>query len=277
MKQEREVQNNRFTRSDKLFVILERNLALPRRICPSGQTLCEFKEESYHAESQQERFITFVSPLALNFYDFLLITLTCDFSEFEDLLRSYPASKIMNYQKDYALKSSMLGRIASERLIEQEKTTEKLSQESKKLRRNSDLAQATNLDLEKKVAELAEALRQCQDGKKITEEALEQSRKDFEKLQKTHDDDLSLIENLRKDHDKSSKAAEDLRHNNANLAKTLRGKEQKIQDLKRALDDQKEASGKDISEMEKVYITPSSMGVGLHNLYHPLIYGGWIT
>jgi tyrosyl-tRNA synthetase len=46
------------------------------------------------------------------------------------------------------------------------------------------------------VAELAETLRQCQDGKKIAEEALEQSRKDFERLQKTHDDDLALIENL---------------------------------------------------------------------------------
>jgi hypothetical protein len=34
------------------------------------------------------------------------------------------------------------------------------------------------------MAELAEALRQCQDGKKIAEEALELSRKDFEKLQK---------------------------------------------------------------------------------------------
>jgi hypothetical protein len=46
---------------------------------------------------------------------------------------------------------------------------------------------------------------------------------------------LSLIENLRKDHDKSSKVVEDLRHNNADLAKTLSSKEQKIQDLERAL------------------------------------------
>jgi hypothetical protein len=45
------------------------------------------------------------------------------------------------------------------------------------------------------------------------------------------------------------KAVEDLRHNNADLAKTLSGKEQKIQDLERALADQKEASGKDISEI----------------------------
>jgi hypothetical protein len=143
----------------------------------------------------------------------------------------------------------LLGKIASERLVEQEMVNEWLSQESKELRRNFDLAQAVNLDLEKKVAELAEALRQCQDGKKIAEEALELSKKDFENLQKTHDDNLSLIENLRKDHDKYSKAVEDLCHNNVDLAKTLSSKEQKIRDLERALVEQREASGKDISEI----------------------------
>jgi hypothetical protein len=76
----------------------------------------------------------------------------------------------------------MLGKIAAERLIEQEKVNKHLSQESKELKRNFNLAQAVNLDLEKKVAKLAEALRQCQDGKKIAEEALEQSKRDFEKL-----------------------------------------------------------------------------------------------
>jgi exonuclease VII small subunit len=110
-------------------------------------------------------------------------------------------------------------------LIEQEKANEKLSQHSKKLKRNFDLAEAANPDLEKKVAELDEALKQFQDGKKIAEEALEWSKKDLEKLQKTHDDDLNLIKNLRKDHDKSSKVAEDLGTNNADLVKTLSSKE----------------------------------------------------
>jgi predicted metallo-beta-lactamase superfamily hydrolase len=100
------------------------------------------------------------------------MTLIMDFfSEFEDLLRSYPLSRIAKYQQDYARKSSLLGKIASERLVEQEKVNKQLSEESKKLRRNFDLAQAADLDLEKKVAELAEALRQCQDGKKIAKEA----------------------------------------------------------------------------------------------------------
>jgi SMC interacting uncharacterized protein involved in chromosome segregation len=47
-----------------------------------------------------------------------------------------------------------------------------------------------NSDLEKKVSELAEALKKCQDEKKIADEAAVNSRKELEKLRKTHDDDL---------------------------------------------------------------------------------------
>jgi hypothetical protein len=68
-------------------------------------------------------------------------------------------------------------------------------------------------------------------------------------LQRTHDEDLRLIENLRKDYDKSSKTIEDLRTNNADLAKTLSNKEQKIQDLEKELVDQRETSGRNISEI----------------------------
>jgi hypothetical protein len=44
------------------------------------------------------------------------------------------------------------------------------------------------------------------------------------------------------------KAAEDLRISNADLAKSLRSKEQKIQDLEIALTDQREASGRSVSK-----------------------------
>jgi chromosome segregation ATPase len=155
-----------------------------------------------------------------------------NFPDFEALLRTYPASKIEEYQKAYALKASLLGKVSSEHLVEQEEATKKLSKEFRKLKRDFNLAQAANLDIEKKVAELAEALKKCQDEKKIVEDekkvsqdALENSKKDLEKLQNTHDEDLKLIENLRKDHGKSSKAAEDLQINNADLAKTLSSKE----------------------------------------------------
>jgi methylthioribose-1-phosphate isomerase len=121
---------------------------------------------------------------------------------------------IEKYQRAYSLKASVLGKISSQHLVEQEEITKKLSEESKKLKRDFNLAQATNVDLEKKVAELADALKKCQDekkvtedGKKIAEEVVGNSKKELGKLQKTHDEDLKLIENLHKDHDKSSKVA----------------------------------------------------------------------
>jgi myosin heavy subunit len=143
----------------------------------------------------------------------------------------------------------MLGKIAVERLMDQEKANKQLSQESKELKHNFALAQSANLDLEKKVAELAEALKVCQDAKKVAEEGLEQSQKELEKLRKTHEDNLSLIENIRKNHDKFSKVAEDLRANNADLARSLRSKDQRIQDLEKAMTEQRESSGIRISEV----------------------------
>jgi hypothetical protein len=55
----------------------------------------------------------------------------------------------------------MLGKVATERLIDEEKVNKQLSQESKELKRNFVLAQSANLDLEKKVSELAKALKHC--------------------------------------------------------------------------------------------------------------------
>jgi ABC-type branched-subunit amino acid transport system ATPase component len=85
-------------------------------------------------------------------------------------------------------------------------------------------------------------LKKCQDEKKITVVALQDSRKDLEKLKKTHEDDLKLIENLCKDSDKNAKDVDELHVNsaelstkNSDLAKTLSSKEQNIQDLERAL------------------------------------------
>jgi septation ring formation regulator EzrA len=128
-----------------------------------------------------------------------------NFSDFEALLRTYPAPQIAEYQKPYSLKASLLGKIASQLLVEQEEISKKLTDESKKLQGDFNLSQATNVDLEKKVAELADALKKCQDekravedGRKTVEEATENSKKELEKLQKTHDEDLRLIENLRK-------------------------------------------------------------------------------
>jgi hypothetical protein len=182
-------------------------------------------------------------------YEFCNLLLIFDFSDFEELVRSYPASRIEEYQRAYSLKASLLEKIASQCLVEQEKINKKLSEESKKLKRDFNLSRAANVDLEKKVAELAEALKRYQDKKKVVEEAFPNSSKDLEKLQKTHDDDLKLIENLRKDHDKSSKTAKDLQINNTDLVKTLSNKEQRIHELEKALANRNEASGKEISDI----------------------------
>jgi chromosome segregation ATPase len=143
----------------------------------------------------------------------------------------------------------MLGKVAIERLVDQEKTNKQLSQESKELKHNFALAQSANHDLEKMVAELVEALKVCQDEKKVAEAALEQPKKELEKLQKTHEDDLSLIENRCENHDRSSKLVEDLRANNADLARSLSAKDRKIQDLEKALAEQDDASKKNVSDI----------------------------
>jgi type IV secretory pathway VirJ component len=122
----------------------------------------------------------------------------------------------------------MLGKVAIERLVEQEKMNKELSQKSKELKRSFALAQSTNVELEKKVAELAEALKASQDAKGLTESALEQSKKKLEKVQKSHEDDLSVIENLREKHERAMKIAEDLRINNTSLAKSLSVKYRKF-------------------------------------------------
>jgi chromosome segregation ATPase len=143
----------------------------------------------------------------------------------------------------------MLGKVAVEWLVDQEKTNKQLSQESKELKRNFALAQSANLDPMKKVAELAEALKVCQDEKKVAEAALVQSKKELEKVQKTHEDYLNLIENLREKHDRSSKVVEDLRVNNVNLAKSLSAKDRKILDLEKALAEQDDASKRNVSDI----------------------------
>jgi type IV secretory pathway VirJ component len=143
----------------------------------------------------------------------------------------------------------LIGRIAAERLVKQEKVNAQLSQESKENKRNFALAQSANLDLEKKVAELAETLKRCQDERKAAEEVAENSRKELERLQKTHDDDLRMIENLCRDHDRSLKTIEDLRVNNSDLAKSLSVKDRRVLDLEKALAKQKETSKKNVSDL----------------------------
>jgi hypothetical protein len=54
--------------------------------------------------------------------------------------------------------------------MEREEALKKMSRESKKLKREFNLAQVANLDLGKKVVELADALKKCQDEKRVAED-----------------------------------------------------------------------------------------------------------
>jgi hypothetical protein len=57
-------------------------------------------------------------PTTSEFCDSLLIFVFMNFPDFEALLRTYPASRIEEYQKAYSLKASLLGKIAFQRLVE---------------------------------------------------------------------------------------------------------------------------------------------------------------
>jgi predicted nucleic acid-binding Zn-ribbon protein len=117
---------------------------------------------------------------------------------------------LCSFKKTYDLKASIVGKVVSERLLEKEELVEKLTCESKKLKRELNKAQASGLDLEKGIVELVDSLKKCQNEKSLAEAALHDSRKDLERFNKTHEDDLKLIENLRKDFDKNTKIVDEL-------------------------------------------------------------------
>jgi hypothetical protein len=66
------------------------------------------------------------------------------------------------YRKTCALKTSIIGKITTERLQEREEVINKMSSKSKKLKSEFNLAQVANIDLEKKIVD---ALKKCQDDK----------------------------------------------------------------------------------------------------------------
>jgi septal ring factor EnvC (AmiA/AmiB activator) len=71
-----------------------------------------------------------------------------------------------------------------ERLAEQEKANKQLSQKSKELKRSFALAQSANIELEKKVAELADALKTSQDKKKARRQRLSNLRRSWRRFRR---------------------------------------------------------------------------------------------
>jgi chromosome segregation ATPase len=156
------------------------------------------------------------------------------------------------------LKTSVVGKVVSERLLKKEELVGKLTDESRELKRDLNKAQASNLDLEQRIVELVDSLKKCQDEKNHAKNALCDLQKDLEKLNKTREDDLKMIENLCKAADKSTKTIDVLRSanrklltKNTELAKSLSTKEQTILDLENTLSERSETVSQDIEEVKQ--------------------------
>jgi hypothetical protein len=154
-----------------------------KKPCTSSKRTSTSLEQALFAKDKK-RCTTFYNSFRFRSLDFLFMTSFCNFPEFEDLLRSFSASELAVQRRDYAAKASISGRIACERLIEQEMKNKKLVEDRKKLSHDLKLSRAANSYLEKKVSELAVALKKCQDEKRslkrllrIREEILKSFRK----------------------------------------------------------------------------------------------------
>jgi predicted nucleic acid-binding Zn-ribbon protein len=90
----------------------------------------------------------------------------------------------------------LCGKVVSERLLEKDEAIKKLSGESKKLKHELNKAQASGVELEQWISELVDSLKKCQDEKRLVEAALRDSKKDLQKLNKTHEDDRKSSQGL---------------------------------------------------------------------------------
>jgi SMC interacting uncharacterized protein involved in chromosome segregation len=90
----------------------------------------------------------------------------------------------------------LCGKVVSERLLEKDEAIKKLSGESKKLKHELNKAQASGVELEQWISELVGSLKKCKDEKRLVEAALRVSKKDLQKLNKTHEDDRKSSQGL---------------------------------------------------------------------------------
>jgi hypothetical protein len=78
------------------------------------------------------------------------------FTDFEEVVSKLSSSELASFRKTYDLKASIVGKVTAERLHEKDEVIKKLSSESKKLKREFNLAQVASIELEKQVADLAD-------------------------------------------------------------------------------------------------------------------------
>jgi hypothetical protein len=62
------------------------------------------------------------------------------FAGFEEFVRKLSSSELASFRKTYDLKASIVGNVIAERLQEKDEVIKKLSSESKKLKREFNLA-----------------------------------------------------------------------------------------------------------------------------------------
>jgi hypothetical protein len=153
VKQEKDPQRKNLCQSSELLKIC---LLLPQVRRLLVELLLRCLPEKVHEFDYFFYLCFYLAP-----FNFLLTFVLMNLPDFEKLLQKYPADKIEKYQRDYSLKASRLGKVASQRLVDQEKINKKLLDDSKKLSHGFKLSRAANSNLEKKVSERAEALKKC--------------------------------------------------------------------------------------------------------------------
>jgi hypothetical protein len=91
------------------------------------------------------------------------------FAVFEENTRKLSSSKLASFQKTYDLKASIIGKVISERLIENDETINKLFGDSEKLKLTSTRLRVRALSWSNV------SLNKCRDEKKSAEAALQDS------------------------------------------------------------------------------------------------------
>jgi predicted RNase H-like nuclease (RuvC/YqgF family) len=101
------------------------------------------------------------------------------FAVFEENTRKLSSSKLASFQKTYDLKASIVGKVISERLLENDETINKLSGDSEKLKRDLDKAQSSSIELEQRISELIDSLNKCRMKRKVPKLPFKIRRKSY--------------------------------------------------------------------------------------------------
>jgi septal ring factor EnvC (AmiA/AmiB activator) len=150
-----------------------------------SEILNDFQAHSRNSLSKDEsgRFVCFFHVFvflktSLCFFEVLLLRRFV-FAVFEENTRKLSSSKLASFQKTYDLKASIVGKVISERLLENDETINKLSGDSEKLKRDLDKAQSSSIELEQRISELIDSLNKCRMKRKVPKLPFKIRRKSY--------------------------------------------------------------------------------------------------